>query len=68
MEIIRDITKSQWNRTSLTIGKFDGVHLGHQTLIQKVLQDGKEGYTTTVFTFDKFPSQLLSHLCNSFLL
>lgn len=61
MEIIRDITKSQWNRTSLTIGKFDGVHLGHQTLIQKVLQDGKEGYTTTVFTFDKFPSQLLSH-------
>ena len=43
MEIIRDITKSQWNRTSLTIGKFDGVHLGHQTLIQKVLQDGKEG-------------------------
>ncbi len=61
MKIIRDITKSQWNRTSLTIGKFDGVHLGHQTLIQKVLQDGKKGYTTMVFTFDKFPSQLLSH-------
>lgn len=61
MKIIRDITKSQWERTSLTIGKFDGVHSGHQILIQKVLQDGKEGYTTTVFTFDKFPSQLLSH-------
>ena len=61
MEIIRDITKSQWNSTSLTIGKFDGVHSGHQILMQKVLQDGKQGYTNTVFTFDKFPSQLLSH-------
>ena len=38
MEIIRDITKSQWNSTSLTIGKFDGVHSGHQILMQKVLQ------------------------------
>ena len=27
----------------------------------KVLQDKTAGYTTTVFTFDKFPSQLLSH-------
>ena len=61
MEIIRDIIKSQWNYTSLTIGKFDGVHKGHQDLIQKVLQDKAKGYTTTVFTFDKFPSQLLSH-------
>ena len=61
MEIIKDITKSQWNSTSLTIGKFDGVHKGHQDLIQKVLQDKTAGYTTTVFTFDKFPSQLLSH-------
>lgn len=61
MEIIRDITKSQWNGTSLTIGKFDGVHVGHQTLINKVLQDGIKGYTTAVFTFDKFPSKLLSH-------
>lgn len=61
MEIIRDITKKQWNHTALTIGKFDGVHLGHQTLIQKVLQNETEGYTSTVFTFDKFPSKLLSH-------
>lgn len=61
MEIIKDITKSQWNRTSVTIGKFDGVHCGHQDLIQKVLQDKAKGYTTTVFTFDKFPASLLSH-------
>lgn len=59
MEIITDITKVQWNKTSLTIGKFDGVHLGHRMLMENVLEAGKDGCTPTVFTFDRFPAQFL---------
>lgn len=59
MEIIKDITQVQWNKTSVTLGKFDGVHLGHRMLIENVLQAKENGCTPTVFTFDKFPSQFL---------
>lgn len=59
MEIIKDIHQIQWNRTSVTLGKFDGVHLGHRMLMDKVLEAKKDGCVPTVFTFDKFPSQFL---------
>ena len=59
MEIIKDITKVQWNKTSVTLGKFDGVHLGHRMLMENVLGAVADGCTPTVFTFDKFPSQFL---------
>lgn len=61
MDIIKDIHQIQWNKTSVTLGKFDGVHLGHRMLMDKVLEAEKEGCTSTVFTFDKFPSQVLRH-------
>ena len=61
MEIIKDITQVQWNKTSVTLGKFDGVHLGHRMLMENVLQATTEGCTPTVFTFDMFPSQFLRH-------
>lgn len=59
MEIIKDISNVQWNNTSITLGKFDGVHLGHRMLMDNVLAAKKNGCTPTVFTFDKFPSQFL---------
>lgn len=61
MEIIRDLSQVQWNKTSITLGKFDGVHTGHRMLIDKVLEAEGEGCTPTVFTFDRFPSQFLLH-------
>lgn len=61
MEIIKDISKTQWNKTSITLGKFDGVHLGHRMLMDNVLAAKKDGCTPTVFTFDRFPSQFLRH-------
>lgn len=39
----------------VTLGKFDGVHKGHSKLINRVLEIGKEGYETVVFTFDVSP-------------
>lgn len=61
MEIIKDLSQVQWNKTSITLGKFDGVHTGHQMLIDRVLKAKQEGCTPTVFTFDRFPSQVLLH-------
>ena len=59
MEIVKDIHSIQWNKTSVTLGKFDGVHLGHRMLMESVISAKENGCTPTVFTFDKFPSQFL---------
>ena len=42
-------------RSLITLGKFDGLHRGHQKLINKILELGMQGYETVVFTFDVSP-------------
>ena len=44
--------------TAVVLGKFDGVHIGHQLLITKLLEQKKKGLKTVVFTFDKSPASL----------
>lgn len=42
-----------------TIGCFDGVHLGHQTLVSRVRNEAqKRGLLSAVVTFDRLPRQL----------
>lgn len=41
--------------TAITLGKFDGLHRGHQTLIAKVLKQREQGLIPAVFTFDMSP-------------
>ena len=42
--------------TAVTIGKFDGLHRGHQKLIKKVCQlKAKKGVRSVVFAFDMNP-------------
>ena len=58
MRIIRGIEKEVgWRgRSCLTIGTFDGVHLGHQAVIKKVVEKAsREGLTSVVMTFDPHP-------------
>lgn len=57
MEIVKDINQIQWGPTAITIGKFDGVHIGHQKLLEKVLVAEKDGCTSVVFTFDRVPGK-----------
>ncbi len=46
--------------TVVSIGKFDGRHAGHQTLLRKMLEwKAKRGYKTAVFTFDMSPTARL---------
>ena len=44
--------------TVISLGKFDGVHKGHEALIQKLLLQKKKGLKTVVFTFDIPPKSL----------
>ncbi|MBX3094713.1 MAG: bifunctional riboflavin kinase/FAD synthetase, partial [Cryobacterium sp.] len=46
--------------TAVTIGKFDGMHLGHRTMIDLVReQAAARGLSSTVLTFDRHPFALL---------
>ena len=44
----------------VTIGTFDGVHLGHQKIIRRLVDlKAKEGGQTVLFTFDPHPRKVL---------
>jgi riboflavin kinase/FMN adenylyltransferase len=44
--------------TALSLGKFDGVHRGHEALLAYLHKKQKEGLKTAVFTFDIPPKKL----------
>lgn len=47
-------------KTIVTIGTFDGVHLGHQKIIKRLVElKQKQGSDTIVFTFDPHPRKVL---------
>lgn len=61
MRIIEKETDFQLNRSSaVAIGKFDGIHRGHQSLLQHVLEQKDRGMQAVVFTFDPSPAALFS--------
>lgn len=53
MKIIENTTEFQLEKPSaVALGKFDGIHLGHRRLLDKVLEQRKRGFQAVVFTFD----------------
>ncbi|MEY4066495.1 MAG: hypothetical protein RIR26_2703, partial [Pseudomonadota bacterium] len=44
---------------AMTIGNFDGVHLGHRQVLKKLIASSN-GCPTVALTFDPHPSVLLS--------
>ena len=58
MKTYNDITEySSERRSSVTIGKFDGLHLGHRALIDSVLE--AKDLQSVVVSFDIFPVYIL---------
>ena len=55
-----DEIPEDWGRTVAAIGNFDGVHLGHQEILQAVVAEAREcGALALVLTFDPHPEQFL---------
>lgn len=44
-------------RSAVAIGKFDGIHIGHQALLQCIIDKKKEDMKAVVFTFSPSPEE-----------
>ena len=55
-----DDVPSEWGNCVVTVGVFDGVHLGHQRLVARAAQVGREfGLPLVVVTFDPHPAEVI---------
>ncbi len=49
-----------WGRSVVTVGVFDGVHRGHQTLINRTVERARaRGLPSVLITFDPHPAELI---------
>jgi riboflavin kinase/FMN adenylyltransferase len=61
MQIIRDDFSHFQGDTILTIGKFDGLHIGHQSLLATIRdRAAAQGVLSGVVTFDPHPATVLN--------
>jgi riboflavin kinase/FMN adenylyltransferase len=62
VQLVTDLSSSPWpnRRAVVTIGAYDGVHLGHRTVINQVKQRAAElGALSVVVTFDVHPASIV---------
>ena len=58
LQIIQNLEQLHIEGSSaIAIGKFDGIHIGHQALLEKVLEKKEEGMVAVVFTFSPSPEE-----------
>lgn len=57
MEYIKTITFEVKEPTVLSLGKFDGLHRGHELLMKCIAEKKKEGLAAAIFTFDIPPQK-----------
>ena len=61
MQIIQDtINFHIYEPTVVTIGKFDGMHKGHEAIFNRMLKYREQGLKIVVFTFDMPVSKVLT--------
>lgn len=60
MEYITGRTDFKLHNSAVTIGKFDGIHRGHQVLLNQILEQKKNGLNAVMFTFNFHPNNLFS--------
>jgi riboflavin kinase / FMN adenylyltransferase len=55
-----DDVPADWGRSVVTIGVFDGVHRGHQTIVGRAVELARElGLPVVVITFDPHPDEVV---------
>lgn len=62
MQVVTDVTTCPWpaSRSVITIGAYDGVHLGHRAVIAQVRERARElGCLSVVVTFDRHPASVV---------
>lgn len=52
MDYIKGIVDFKLHNSVVSLGKFDGIHLGHRCLLDYAISSKKEGKKAVVFTFD----------------
>lgn len=58
---IREIDYKTFDRPMVSLGTFDGVHLGHQAIIKRLLQKAKEkNKTSLVVTYEPHPQSVVA--------
>ena len=62
MEVIEDIGQYNWEGGAcVTVGTFDGLHIGHRKIIKELVQNARScGLRSVVITFDPHPRQVLA--------
>lgn len=60
MEYITGRTDFKLYNSVVSLGKFDGIHRGHQLLLNKILEQKKHGFQAVMFTFMFHPDNLFS--------
>ena len=63
MNIYRDIKEVPYNeKTAVTIGTYDGLHLAHRQIVNKVTSLAKEkGLRSFIVTFEPHPQEVLKN-------
>jgi len=71
MQVFRHIPATDNGALALAIGNFDGMHLGHQTLLKRLIEVARaKNLTPSVMTFEPHPREFFtplnapSRLCN----
>lgn len=61
MKLFKDIAEIVYDKnTIITIGTFDGVHLGHQKIINKLIENAKKNnYRSILITFEPHPREIV---------
>jgi len=60
MKYIKDTTEFFIDEpTVISLGKFDGIHRGHELLLEQLMKKKREGYKAVIFTFDIPPKKAL---------
>ena len=61
MEVFRHFHQAAGQPLAIAIGNFDGVHLGHQALLRRLVETaGKQQFAPAVMTFEPHPREFFA--------